>query len=200
MAAVIPAPAWWQRGAATLQPPAARGCSPKGVGLIVARALMKLSAEIIVELEELLLSRSEELGGAFRIPLTRAPASVLPRVMNMESPVMVRRSRVVAFSARAQRGVEMSLRMTRCLGMILAPPLIVILAFPRVGPPTPLRRRRTVLLLDLGAAELGTQEMARHPAAAGLANAVNGGADEMLVNIIVLLVVMTGTAMAILNG
>ncbi len=64
MAAVIPAPAWWQRGAATLQPPAARGCSPKGVGLIVARALTKLSAEISVELEEMQLNKGGELGDA----------------------------------------------------------------------------------------------------------------------------------------
>ncbi len=67
MAAVIPATAWGQRGAATLQPPAARGCSPKGVGLIVAEALMKLSAKIRVRLEGTTMSVSDVFGDVYWI-------------------------------------------------------------------------------------------------------------------------------------
>ncbi len=113
---------------------------------------------------------------------------------------MDRRNCVVALSARAQRGVALSQIMIRFLRLSLAPSRIVIFASPRVGPPTLLRRRRLVLLLDRGAAELGTLKMARLPAVVDLADAVNGGADSMLVILILLLVMTMGTMMVKLRG
>ncbi len=108
MAAVIPAPAWWQRGAATLQPPAARGCSPKGVGLIVAEALMELSAVIRVELILKKVIMGGVLGDAWWAPLISTQTIFRLRATSVEGPVMDCYYHVVACMVRALRGVVLT--------------------------------------------------------------------------------------------
>ncbi len=200
MAAVGPAPAWWQRGAATLQPPAAPGSSPKGVGLFVAWTLIKVSAEIVVTVNGQLPLRNEELGDEQWILVTRVPNSVLSRVMDAKGPVMLHRNRVVALSARVQKGIGASLALIRPFTLILAFLLILFPAVPRGGPTALLRRRCAVPSPAISVAELGMQKVAQLPAAAGLAEMEHGGADVMMMNVIMLLGDLMKTMIAMLSG
>ncbi len=167
MAAVIPATVWWQRGAATLQPPTARGCSPKGVGLIVAEALMLLSAIVRVELEgtmkeELMLVKGGVLADEPLLPVINKPTKIRPVEIGVKIPVLDLSGNMVASLLGARRVVVVIASFViLVLRMLFALTRSLIHVALWGGPPALLRRRRPAIAL----AVIGELPMIVRPAA-----------------------------------